>query len=366
MNNVKTIVSRSLFTAGLALAIVGCGDDDNTSGALFTDEAIITDFVDKTVIPTYEDLDAKAAALKAASETLRTSPTENGLIAAREAWHATRMPWELSEAFLFGPVDAFGYDPAMDSWPLASADLEALIASDSNFTPTQIAQLDDTLKGFHAIEYLLFSEDGTSDIATVLAGLSERDLDYLVALTTDLNRVTSLLVTTWTDNIDGGPSYRDVFVTAGSGSTAYPSLSTAAAEIVNGILIITDEVANGKIAEPYDNRDVNAVESQYSFNSLTDFQNNIRGAKAAYTGDAGVGGHTGKGINEFVAAQDPELDARIIAEFDAAIEAIAAIPEPFRDAILDEANDAVIEAAQAAIIKVDTSFRSDVLPLLEN
>lgn len=357
------------LVAALTLApfVAACSDDDDGSGdALFNDPDIVADFVDQTVIPTYEELDDEAAALDAAADALRASPTENTLLAAREAWHAARVPWEMSEAFLFGPVDAFGYDPAMDSWPLASGDLEALIASDSQFTPAQIAQLDDTLKGFHAIEYLLFSEDGTNDLATVLEGLSARDLDYLVALTTDLNRVTSLLVTAWTDNIDGGASYRDVFVTAGQGSTAYPSLTTAAQEIINGILIITDEVANGKIAEPFDNRDVNAVESQYSFNSLIDFQNNIRGAKAAYQGDAGVGGHTGKGMDEFVAAQDAALNARILAEFDAAIAAIGEIPEPFRDAILDEGNDEVIKAAQAAIVKVDTSLRNEVLPLLQN
>ena len=28
------------------------------------------------------------------------------------------MPWEQSEAFLFGPVDILGLDPNMDSWPL--------------------------------------------------------------------------------------------------------------------------------------------------------------------------------------------------------------------------------------------------------
>lgn len=40
-----------------------------------------------------------------------------------------REPWEKSEAFLFGPVDAMGLDPNMDSWPLDQASIIQILNS---------------------------------------------------------------------------------------------------------------------------------------------------------------------------------------------------------------------------------------------
>ena len=56
------------------------------------------------------------------------------------AWVAARVPWEQSEGFLFGPVDTFGYDPAMDSWPVNRTDLDAVLASGQAFTPEYIPE----------------------------------------------------------------------------------------------------------------------------------------------------------------------------------------------------------------------------------
>ena len=124
------------------------------------------------------------------------------------------------------------------------------------------------------------------------------------------------------------------------------------------------EVANGKIADPYDARDPDLVESQYSFNSLLDFADNIRGVKNAYTGDMPAAQTAGRGLSEYVAARDPALDTRVLAELDAAIATIGVIPDPFRDAIQAPANDAAIEAAQQAIRTVQATIDGDLTTLV--
>jgi putative iron-regulated protein len=351
----------------LALALAACGGDDdggdgdNNDPQGFDDRQIVVDYADQVVIPTYELLAQRAAALDEAVIALAEETVDPNLEAAREAWVATRVPWEQSEGFLFGPVDAQGWDPAMDSWPLNRDDLEGVLASDNEITLEYVQNLQETQKGFHTIEYLLWGEDSEK----TAEDLGDRELEYLLALTEELVLITESLATSWTEGVGDQAAYREVFTTAGEDSnTAYPSLNAAAQEILDGMSGICDEVANGKIADPYDARDPNLVESQYSFNSLDDFQDNMRSVRNAYTGDFEAGETEGRGLDEWVAERDPDLDEQFKGEIEAAISALAEIPNPFRQAITDKANDEAIEAAQAAIRQVQDTIDGQLAGLV--
>jgi uncharacterized iron-regulated protein len=148
-----------LFTA-MALAACG-GDDDDGDGNVggFDDRQIIIDFADQVVIPTYELLDERSGALDAAARTLADDPGEENLEATRQGWVELRQPWEQSEGFLFGPVDSQGWDPAMDTWPLNKDDLDNVLASSAELTQEYISNLQESQKGFHTVEYLLWGQD---------------------------------------------------------------------------------------------------------------------------------------------------------------------------------------------------------------
>jgi putative iron-regulated protein len=350
--------------SALAVLTAGCPGNDSSGGgnATFEDSvnsiAILDDFVDKVVVPTYQLLASRAAALQSASETLRTTPDDANLAAAQAAWVAMREPWELSEGFLFGPVDANGYDPSLDTWPVNVTDLDAVLAGGATLTPAFVAGLDTSLQGFHTAEYLLFGVGA----AKTAADLTARELDYLVAITTVMADVAGDLADDWTG---GTVPYGDVFRTAGDpGNAAYPSRDAAAQEIIGGITGILDEVANGKIADPFDLADTTLVESQFSFNSLDDFTHNVMSAENAYLGRGPDGIDTGTGIDAYVAEMDPTLDQQVKDLFDDAFTALAAVPRPFRDAILDPDAADEIEAAQEAIRAVHDVLQGDVLPLV--
>ena len=52
--------------------------------------------------------------------------------AACTAWRTMRVPWEQSEAVLFGPAGeetGLGFDPSMDSWPLDQEDIATIITN---------------------------------------------------------------------------------------------------------------------------------------------------------------------------------------------------------------------------------------------
>ena len=353
----STALVLSFFLIGCGL--VGCGNDDDddndtASGGASTFDAATTlnDFANKVVLATYTELDNRAGDLLNAVKALEADTTQANLGQAQAAWKATRKPWEQSEAFLFGPVDTQGLDPALDSWPVNQVDLDGVLASGQTLTEPSIDALEDTLKGFHTIEYLLF-RDGNQRKA---ADITPRELEYLAATTANLKSKTAQLRNAWDAS---GENFAAEVANAGTSSTIYKSQKDAMQEMVNGMIVIADEVANGKISDPFNERDTTLVESQFSFNSIIDFQDNIRGIQNVYIGKFTA---DGQGLNEFVKGKDAELDARFQTEVQTAIDTIGAIPDPFRNSIT--AQPAAVQAAIDAVSTVQQTLENDILKLV--
>ena len=104
-------------------------------------------------------------ALHVAVQALAANPTNVTFEQAAAAWMAARQPWEMSEGFLFGPVDELGLDPNMDSWPLDQDAIKNVLASgdftgldwsgDFDEENESIAEAQ-SIRGFHTLEFLLF------------------------------------------------------------------------------------------------------------------------------------------------------------------------------------------------------------------
>ncbi|MCK5926502.1 MAG: hypothetical protein KAG10_11440, partial [Methylococcales bacterium] len=159
-----------------------------------------------------------------------------------------------------------------------------------------------------------------------------------------------------------GGNFVTEFGNAGKGSKTYPSEVSALQELVNGMIGIVDEVANGKIADPFSQTNTELVESQFSFNSLLDFENNIRGVENIYLGRYLQ--KDGAGLNDLVRRNNAELDTEIRQKFDAAIDAIQAIPFPFSDSISNAQGRTLIATAQAKVSELQTVLESKLLPNL--
>ena len=372
MFNRKNILSVLLA----AFFLAGCGGGSGGSGSSesFIDQnsdlaaSVIENYVDDVVIDTYYDLRQKAIALREAVESIDVdNGTQADVQAAADAWVAARIPWEQSEAWLFGPVDFHGHDPALDSWPVNRTDLDAVLASSDELTEQYISALPPEEKGFHTVEYLLFREGETRN----LSDFTSREIEYLVATAKDIESTAVELHEDWAE---GAEPYGDVLKSAGQdGNTVYTSLLSGIEEIISGMSIILDEVANGKIADPYDEQDVELVESQFSFNSLEDFAHDIVGVLNAYKGcrvsdnlDLPAEDRTceADGLDDLIAQSDSALAEAVETEINAAIDAILAISQPFRDAITDAGQADEIEAAQEAINDVFETLNGAVLTLV--
>ena len=361
MKNFRII--RNAFVAVALTATVSSCSDDNTPTpepeANYSENLI--NIGNNVITATYSDLANKAADLYTVAGNFKTTADASNLDATKQAWRSTRSPWEQSEGFLFGPVDTQGIDPAIDSWPVNTVDMDNLLADVSghpNITEAVINQQVDEAKGFHLIEYLLWGIDENKQVGD----FTTRELDYLVAACENLKNKTAVLESAW---LPTGENFVANFLNAGT-SGIYVSQKAALQDLVAGMIAIADEVGNGKIETPLNGDggtgvDPTQEESRFSSNSKLDFANNIRSISNSYNGKYLI---DGKGVADVVATENSTLNAQFQAEIVAAIQAIEAIPGTFSDAIVS--NRPAVETAQEKVRIVQETLESQIKPLISN
>ena len=387
------------FISGPAIAalsvvlISGCSDSSNppsssSSNVNFDADAMITNLVDNVIVAGYSDLNTKAADLIAAVTALDTITNNANMSAAQQAWVNARAPWESGEGFIFGPVDSLGVDPAIDSWPLNTSDLQTFLTANPTATQTDVENASDDVRGYHAMEWLLFG-DGIADNEKDSSELVAAESNYLVALSDAYKAQTQALIDAWTVDFNGQGPYADQAKSPGP-SKAYGSDLAVVEEFIGGIVGIVAEVGEGKIPDPFTDNigtaDTSKVESQYSWNSLTDFHDNIGSVLDMYTGIrqfdvlSDTLSDSNNGLYSFVLAHDSVLADRVYDEIIAVLDAIALIDGdndtstteitdpinqiPFRQAILVADGRIRIQAAIDALVVLQATIENDVAGLL--
>ena len=371
----------------LALTVVMMGvsfyscDDDNKGGeeenydTLYTQ--ILTNYVDGTVIPTYKKMAEAALEMRKANEALKANPSDATMKDASDAWMAARIWWEMSEAFLFGPVseDGFNIDAHIDSWPLELEDIKNTIADENGeITGQEAWKLEEGVIGFHTTEYLLY-RDGKS---RPISDLSEAELKYLTAVTDALvwdcvlayvawageSNVSSNIKTVFNENKDIVDYYNDRPNSQNFGSkmktaSNYSSLESAVQEISEGAKTIAEEVGATKIEAPYKDQKIEEVESWYSWHSLDDYTNNIFSIKNAYLGGLGDSDRPSISLSTYVALIDSALDKEVKAKIEECIAKIAAIGtggKSFYEVVDQQINATEVDAAVDACIELRDIF----------
>lgn len=318
--NVFKIISATLLLGFLSLSSCKKKSTVNNIDQEQLKTDILASIADNVCTRSYIELLAKATDLQKAVNELTKTPTEANLIAARNAWKVVRVIWEQTEAWLFGPIKAADIDPRIDTWPVDFTKLEGILANATPLSEEYVNKLDEALKGFHPIEYLLWGKEGNKSAAS----LTPREKDYLIALTQNLVKLSGEVKATWSDG------YNKQLATAGKGSKEFATQLAAYEQIITAMGGICEEVAEEKIKNPYEKADPSKEESPFSKNSISDFTENIRGVMLMYQGNFIT---DGKGIEDLVRINNLNLDTKIKAAYNAAIASLKDIKMPFGQAI---------------------------------
>lgn len=366
-----------VLLAGL-FVFSACGEDspettatDDGYGYDFTE--VLKVYTDDVIIPTYKDMKDKAWALYDAVQIYKDDKNNQvKLNAVCAAWRATRIPWEQSESCLYGPAEALGLDPSLDSWPLEKGDIDKIIA-EGNITKDKIMK--DNVRGFHTIEYLIF--EGGKEKVLLENPLKDNEIEYLVTATELLRNDCLKLWASWNgsdnvsakdkavidamtdfniDNHNFGYKFKNAI---SSDNLKLTTMDDAIDNIVEGCAGIADEVGAQKIGAPRDlaiaangdqeklDQAVLEVESWYSWNSIDDYANNIVSIRNSYFGGIGKTATTKSqhSLSVFVASKNAALDAEITAAIEKAYKAINSdMQRPFRNHLTGDKVDAAMDA----------------------
>ncbi len=350
-----------LFITAATLLAVGCKKDEAPAPAAPVDfqtlkREVLTDFSHKVALASYADLRDAASKLQGSVAALESNTNEAHLDQARADWKAMRSIWEQCEGFLFGPVDVNEYDPQMDTWPTDYNQIDSLLASGASLEPGDIAHIAYSLRGYHPLEYLLFGNNGERKPSD----LSARELKYLTSLSADLSGICTQLYNSWA----GAPeSYALQVAQSGTPqSTAYEKMQHAYLDIVGSMIEICEEVGEGKIYDPFMERDPQIVESPYSGNSWADFEDNLRGLQNVYLGRYK---EQGRGVADLVAAKNKSLDHKIQGRINAALSSFATVRGvPFEKGILITAERVKIQKVMDVLNTLKTTLEEELQPFV--
>jgi putative iron-regulated protein len=316
---------------------------------------VLNDIATNVIYKTYLDLNVKSQILYNTLSTFNSSSSEADLQASRNAWREVRAAWEQSEGFLFGPVSIDNIDPRIDTWPIDFARIDSVINTSEELTESYVNNLEESLKGFHPLEFILWGSDGNKTAAF----FTSREKELMMALANNLKQLCLDLEGNW---LPTGPgSYHTHLTTAGNGSIIYATERAAYEEIVDALIGICDEVANGKIAEPFNTQVAMLEESPFAKNSTTDFVNNMKSVQNVYLG---IYTAKGKGLGDIIKSKNLAMDGKIKTKINAAIQSLQNITVPFGEAIFTQRTQ--VQNSINAINDLKSYLGENVKPFMQN
>ncbi|MCD1633715.1 peptidase [Martelella mediterranea] len=405
MHTIRTRALLAGFAASTMLAAPAFAAD-------VTPEAVVKHYAD-VALAKYQDSLTTAKALDEAIQAFVENPSEETQNAAKEAWIAARIPYQLTEVYRFGNPTVDDWEGKVNAWPLDEGLIDYVDASygmesdeNSLYTANVIANpeikingetvdateitpdlLANTLHeageieanvatGYHAIEFLLWGQDlngtdagaGQRSYTDYLSGDDctngncDRRAAYLTAASELLISDLEDIVAAWEQGgeahsyVTEDPTTGIAAILTGMGSLSYGELAGERMKL--GLLL----------HDPEEEHDC------FSDNTHASHLNDAIGILQAYTGDyTRVDGTemTGASVSDLVAAKDPALDeelkAKLLATV-AAMEAMATRAETVEayDQMIGEGNDegnAVVQAAIDGLIDQTPSIERAIASL---
>ena len=318
---------------------------------------VLSGLVSNVIVPTYTKLADDVEDLEKTLNGLTASTiTQTQINKACEDFKSARENWERSEAFLMGAASDFDIDPTIDSWPLNRSLL--LSYFQGGMKPEMLE--DATILGFHALEFILFRNGQPRKVAEFqgydtyknfeqITGAQE--LKYAQTICTLLKQRCFQLQVAWEGEknasraavvkaagldytTEAGLNYGDNLAQAGQNSkSTFATIEEAIAQVLSddegSCVGIANEVGTAKIANPFAAGDISYVESPYSYNSITDFQDNIRSIRNVWYGSTTGSPASVSFYNFFQNVDASAVNTSVVNSFNSAISKIGAMPAPF-------------------------------------
>ena len=357
-------MKNKLLTAALFILLFSCSkstsepNPGNENPGTFDKSAMLTNYADNVIIPSYHQLQENVNTLVAAVNAFADHPTLEAQNAALIAFSQSYVRYEYVEAFNFGPAGtaqldyylnfsggfdySFTEDGVLAGYTVDSISIENNIAT-GNYDLTTYNRNNFYSQGYPALNYLLFGPNAIEKFGNNTASRAK----YLKDVAHRMKELVDKVVTDWS-------TYRSSFV-----ANTKSDVGSPIGNMVNMLAYQMDMMKGPRIGWPFgkqSNGIVFASKSEGYFAGIGSqlARANIRSLKNVY-----VGGSGSKGISAYLVSLKKEtLNTDVLAQFDIVIAKLDAIPDPLSESFTSDANK--VEDAYKEIQKLLTLLKTDV------
>lgn len=224
-----------------AAALYSCSSDSSDAPADQYDRtAILQNWADNIIIPSYENYSQKLAGLKIATADFTTTTDEAKLGNLRSKWLEAYMAYQYVGVFNIGKAEELQFNKYCNTYPANSTLIDSKIA---NADISMEGPANDIAQGFPALDYLLYGLGDTPGAVVSLYSNEANGSNYKNYLTAVVDRLISLntvVLADWT----GG--YKNTFISRAD-NTSSGSLN----RMVNAyVQYYEKDVRTGKVGIP--------------------------------------------------------------------------------------------------------------------
>ncbi|MFD0764341.1 imelysin family protein [Mucilaginibacter lutimaris] len=344
----KLRIGIFLGITAFAIGFAACSKSDSSANKPdptengFDKTAMLTNYADNLIIPAYTNLQTQLGVFETAVNSFMATPTFANQQALKTVFKDTYLKFEHVSVNQFGPAEAALYTNFTNTFPTDSAAIEGNITRGTyNLTANStIGQ-----QGFPALDYVLFSPFHLNDFSGPNAANRKKYVQDLVAR---LKTLTGNVLTGWQN------TYRASFI----GNTRSDSGSPIAF-LINQFAFEMDQLKGPRIGWPFGKQSAGTMfpNNSEGFNagiSVALATENLVSLKAMFNGNG-----SGKGMSDYlIALKKDKLSSDVMTQFDKAINALKAVPDPYATAM--SVNKTQIEAAYREIQILLTLIKTDV------
>lgn len=334
-----------LFLAGFGL--YACSHTKDTSDPIPSSNdafktGMLTNYADLIIMPAYRNLATQLNSLEIQLNAFLDHPSATTLAALQPAYKAAYLSYEATEGAYFGPASALLYNNYLNTFPPAPTKIEQAIATGTyNFA---LPVVNDSIQGFPALDYLLFAPNSVEKFTGTQATARKK---YVRDVLARMKSLTANALSQW----NGG--YKATFV-----NSIKTDVGSSIGFLVNQFAYEMDRMKGPRIGWPFgklSNGIVFADKCEGYYSGLT---RDLAVANLTSLKNYFAGGQ-GDGIADYLVLLKKEALANsVLAQFDLAINAIQAIPQPMAESF--SKNPKQVEEAYRQVQKLLTLLKTDV------
>lgn len=303
---------------------------------------MLTNYADNIIIPGYTDLKGKLDLLDASITTFLAAPSAASQQSLLPVFKNAYISYEGISAAYFGPASSLSLNSYINSFPSTTAIIETGVQTGSYNFDQPIAA--DSIQGFPALDYLLFSHDAVQKFSDAGAGNRKK---YVEDIMVKMKSLVNSALLQWNG------SYRTTFI-----NSTQTNVGSSIGYLINQFAFELDALKGPRIGWPFGKRSNDIVfadkcEGYFSGISRSLALANLASLKKYYTGA------NGDGIADYlVKIGKTDLNNEVLAQFETALSALTAIPDPMSEAFTK--NAMVVDNAYGEVQKLLTLVKTDV------